>query len=85
MYGYCPPLLVTQPMTVRKILDDVSREHGVSIEDMKGPRRFKHYVAARHDAMRRLRKSTGYSYAFIGRYFSRDTSSVRYAIEKEAA
>lgn len=80
-YGPPPEPLVRVPMIGRdkRILREVAQAHRVSLDDIIGPRRFKAYVAARREAMQRIRSELGFSYPHIGRLFNRDHTSVLHA------
>ena len=73
--------MVRVPMIGRdkRILREVAQAHRVSLDDIIGPRRFKAYVAARREAMQRIRSELGFSFPHIGRLFNRDHTAVLYA------
>jgi hypothetical protein len=61
----------------RRIMREVARQHRVTVDDILGPRRDKHYIAARHEAMRRVwTEVRGLSSVLIGRLFKRDHTTV---------
>lgn len=59
----------------RRILLEVSREHLVSVDDIIGPRRLPHLVAARRDAIDRLRRAE-YSLRNVARVLRRNYSTI---------
>ncbi len=73
------------PARVLDVIRSVAAEHGLSVEDLIGPRRFHKFVQARHEAMWRVRAMVwpcgwGWrrwpSYPQIGRWFNRDHTTV---------
>jgi Bacterial dnaA protein helix-turn-helix len=68
----------------RRILEDVSIKHRVSIVDILSERRCVNYVLARQEAMYRLKNETTWSLTRIGRFLRRDHTTCLYGIEKHA-
>lgn len=81
--SYGPPAqpMVRIPLIGRhtRIMREVATAHRVTLDDITGPRRFKVYVAARREAMQRIRSELGFSFPHIGRLFNRDHTAVLYA------
>jgi Bacterial dnaA protein helix-turn-helix/Myb-like DNA-binding domain len=73
-----PPLVKPSRYDLaRRIIREVARQHRVTVDDILGPRRDKHYIAARHEAMRRVwTEVRGLSSPLIGRLFKRDHTTV---------
>lgn len=69
-----------QPM--HKICLAVSEEYGIALDDIRGPSRRKHIVAARFMAIKLCRDVLGKTMAEIGRHFDRDHSSINYALRQ---
>jgi chromosomal replication initiation ATPase DnaA len=67
-------------MRVRDILHAVSVETGISVDDIRGPRRSVRLRHPRFVTAWIARKHMGFSYTRIGRAISRDQSTVRYEI-----
>src|SRR5262249_11689557 len=74
--------VITMPRErLRALIAEVAAAHGVSVEDLRGPRRFPHIVCARHAAMRRVHQAfQAKSFPEIGRVFARDHTTVMYAL-----
>lgn len=69
----------------KKIVREVSEKHGVSILDMLSTRRAQPFVAARYEAMYRLRHETTMSYPAIGRRLGgRDHTTVLHGVRQHA-
>jgi hypothetical protein len=67
----------------KSIVREVCTKHGVSINDIRSHIRSRPVVAARHEAMYRLRTETGLSLPEIGRRMGGfDHSSTLYAVSK---
>jgi chromosomal replication initiator protein len=62
----CPEL---RPLNMRDIIEQVAREHGLTVNQMLARRRDRHLVYARQHAMWRCSKETRHSLPEIGRYF----------------
>lgn len=76
---------VPLPMTVERIIDEVSRTYGVTSEEIRGQKRSNQISVARHISMYVVREITGMSQADIGREFGgRDHSTVVYAMQQVA-
>ncbi len=73
------------PVTVEKIIGEVSRSLNVSPEDMRGNSRAANVSNARKTAMYCIREITGMSMGDIGKEFGKDHSTVVYAIQRVAA
>ncbi len=68
---------------VPKVLKEVSRSFGVSVKDMKGPRRTKELALARQVAMFILREEFNYKLEEIAKFLNRqDHTTVLHAIDK---
>lgn len=81
-------------ITVRQILQDVSRRRGVSVEQITGPSRLTEVAAARHEVMylarcedvrRKLEGEVRLSTPHIGRFTNRDHSTVLHGAKQHAA
>lgn len=71
------------PSPMMKICMEVARKHRLRPDELRGPRREKEIVVARHEAMWRCRGETGASTAQMGRFFgNRDHSTVVNAIKR---
>lgn len=69
-------------MTVEKILNRVAQKYEVSVESIKGTRRTKSIVQARHVAIYLIRELTAMSFPQLGKLFSKDHSSVMSSYNK---
>ena len=67
----------------RRILLRAAERHGVTPEDVLGPRRHKGIAAARHDTIKALRHDLGWSLPRIGNYLNRHHTTVLYVLNKE--
>ena len=67
---------------VEKILKQVSKKHGVSVEDIKSKKKTDSIATARHTSIYIIRKLTDLSLKEIGRVFGRDHSTVISSINK---
>lgn len=65
-----------------EIVADVSKKYGVACEVIMGKRRTRTVVAARHCAIRRIRKETTLSLFEIGDLFEMDHTTVIYILKK---
>ena len=63
----------------KQIIAEVAKQHRVAVADILGQSRKAYIVAARREAMQRIRNELGYSYPQIGRIFDRDHSSIIWA------
>ena len=71
------------PVTVNKIIEEVSRTTGVSVEDIKSKKRTANISNARKMCFYIIREITGMSYKDIGQEFNNmDHSTVLYNIQK---
>ena len=69
--------------TVRRILATVARMHGMTVEDLKGPRRTARVVRARQDAMAAVwLNCSKLSLPAIGRIMRRDHTTVLHALRQ---
>lgn len=70
---------------VRSLIDRVGAFHGISFEDIVGPRRDRKTVAARFDAIAAVHKARpDLSTPQIGRHFNRDHTSILHALSRRA-
>ena len=70
------------PVTVEKIIGEVSRTFNVSVSDIRGTKRNASIASARRVAIYILREVTGMSMEDIGREFSgRDHSTIVYSLK----
>jgi hypothetical protein len=76
-------LCVVQPATMAQIASEVAMRHGVTLDAMRGPRRAKRLVWARHEAFWRIYRTERFSFPQIGRFFGdRDHSTVIYGVRR---
>ena len=68
------------PVTIEKIINEVSRTYNVMPADVRGKKRNANVSAARQMAMYIIREITGMSMEAIGSEFGRDHSTVVYSI-----
>jgi chromosomal replication initiator protein len=72
------------PVTISRIVDEVSRTTGVSVEDIYSSKRTSNVSDARKMCFYIIREVTDMSYKTIGTEFKRDHSTVMYNIEQLA-
>lgn len=72
---------VSPSVTAEKIIENISKRYGVSIDDIKGKRRAKDIMTARHISIFVIRRVTELSLQSIGKIFDRDHSTVLSSIE----
>jgi chromosomal replication initiator protein len=70
------------PVTINRIVDEVSRTTGVSVEDIYSKKHTSNISDARKMCFYIIREVTDMSYKSIGNEFKRDHSTVMYNIEK---
>ena len=71
------------PITINRIVEEVSRTTGVSVEDIYSKKRTSNISSARKMCIYIIRERTGMSYADIGKEFNNmDHSTVLYNIQK---
>lgn len=72
------------PKTMKDIVDRVSRRYAVTVTEIRGKRKHKGIVAARHEAFWLIRHMLHHlSYPQIGKYFGgRDHSTVMHGVKK---
>ena len=73
-----PPL----PVTIKKVVDEVSRTTGVSVEDIYSKKRTANIANARKMSFYIIRNVTEMSYSSIGEEFNKDHTTVMYNIEE---
>ena len=74
------------PVTMKSILAEVALATGYSIDELKGPRRYKSLAHARQEAMWRMVKTGKYSLPQIGLFMGqRDHSTVWFAYHSHEA
>lgn len=72
--------------SIADIARDVADEHGVSLADIRGSRRTREILRARHQAMMQCRyQRPDLSSGQVAQYFQRDASTVRHLWAREAA
>lgn len=69
------------PARVKHIIQTVALEYQVSVSEIVGKRRTGHIVSARHEAIRRVARETGWSLPRIGKVFNRDYTTVLHALD----
>jgi chromosomal replication initiator protein len=67
---------------VEKILKQVSKKHGISVEDIKSKKKTDNIATARHISIYIIRKLTDLSLKEIGKVFGRDHSTIISSINK---
>ena len=65
----------------RDQVEAICQQHEVTLDEVLGPRRTRHIVAARHNVMVALR-ARGWSTTRIGQIMDRDHSTVVHALQK---
>jgi chromosomal replication initiator protein len=70
------------PVTINRIVDEVSRTTGVSIEDIYGKKQKSNVSNARKMCFYIIREITNMSFEAIGAEFNKDHSTVMYNIQK---
>lgn len=70
------------PVTIQRIVDEVSRTEGVSVDDIYGDKRNANIVQARRISLYIIREVTNISYEMIGENFDKDHSTVLYNINQ---
>ena len=61
---------------VQKILTEVSKKYGVSVEDIKSKKRSDSIAMARHISIYLMRHMTDYSFSKISSFFNRDHTTI---------
>ncbi len=74
--------LLPDGITVDRIVTEVARGFGVTVEELLGPGRRSPLFIARACAMAVIRESTTWSFSQIGRYFGKDHATVTNAVDK---
>lgn len=67
-------------MSSAEVVAVVAAEHGVTVDEILSPSRYRHIVAARREVCTRLR-AQGWSYPAIGRALGRDHATVMYLVK----
>jgi chromosomal replication initiation ATPase DnaA len=62
------------------IADQVASSHRCTIDDLKGPDRFREVVWARQEAMWRMRKTGRFTYPQIGKFLNRDHATIIHGV-----
>ena len=70
------------PVTIRRIVEEVSRTTGISVEDIYSKKRNAEVSTARKMSFYIVRSITGMAYKSIGKEFNKDHSTVLYNIEE---
>ncbi len=70
------------PVTINRIVDEVSRTTGVSVEDIYGKKQKANISRARKMCFYIIRETTNMSFEAIGAEFGKDHSTVMYNIDK---
>lgn len=74
--------LLPRGITVDRIVSEVARGFGITVEEIVGPSRSPVIVTARACAMAVVRNTTDWSLSQIGRYFDRDNTTVVHHVSK---
>lgn len=69
------------PITIKQIIDEVSRTTGVSVEDIRSTKRNANISNARKMCIYIIREVTAMSYDLIGKEFGKDHTTILYSIE----
>jgi hypothetical protein len=73
-----------RPTPVIDIIKDVAHKHGVTVAEIRGQRRDRHLVAARHEAMKlAYEQRPDMSLPAIAKVFRRDHTTFLHAVKKE--
>jgi chromosomal replication initiation ATPase DnaA len=64
----------------RAVLDDVARDHRLSVQEIRGRGRSDYLSCARRAAARRMREELGYSYPQIGELLARDHTTIHFLL-----
>lgn len=64
------------------IMQEVVASHGVNLEHVLGPFRFRPLVRARQEFCWRARVETGIAQHWIARFLNRDRTTISYAIQQ---
>jgi chromosomal replication initiation ATPase DnaA len=67
---------------VDRLLSEVAKDHGVTVAAVKSPLRRTNLVAARDDAVRRMRYGLGMKLMSIARALNRDHSTIIHSLRK---
>lgn len=70
------------PITIQRIVEEVSRTEGVSVEDLYSKKRRANIFHARKIALYMIREITNISYEMIGENFKMHHSTVIYNVEQ---
>jgi DNA-directed RNA polymerase specialized sigma subunit len=65
----------------KAIVAEVAALHGVSVDEIMGKSRQTELTLARHEAIRAVRKATGYSTLILGSLFNRNHTTILYALK----
>lgn len=84
-YRLATASLANPKMQVSRIKRDIAHKHGVSVEDIDGPRRTAKIARARQEAMWLAYRSTRITLMPLGRLFNRDHTSVLWGIRQHEA
>lgn len=71
-----------EPITIEKVVEEVSRTYGVSKEDIFSKRKTQEIVYARQVSMYIVREISQLPYKAIGKMFGKDHSTVLYTIDR---
>ena len=77
-FDYITPL----PITISRIIDEVSRTTGVSVDDIYSKKRTANIANARKMCFYIIREVTDMSFAAIGKEFNKDHTTVMYNIDE---
>ena len=69
--------------TMREITQEVADTFGLSVDELKGRRRFAYISIARHRAMRLIRDRLGKSHTQIADFFGRHEATIRHGIQAD--
>ena len=77
---------ITPKQFTLAIVGDVASRHGVTVEEILGPRRHRHIINARFEAIAKVVEARPqWSYPTIGKLFNRDHSTIMSALDKIGA
>lgn len=67
----------------QRIINEVAEKRGLSAKEIKSEKAWRYLVAARFEAVKRLRDELGYSFPQIGRLLNRDHTTILYNYSAE--
>lgn len=82
--AYSPSCRIrTKRDEINSLIEQIAIKHGVTLNQVLGPDRFKQFVTPRHEAMAHVARTYPHlSYPHLGKIFNRDHSTVMHACRK---